>query len=117
MTSQEEITIIEVPSKQRYGLEWILQESFEGWYLMHSKRTLQHIELVRAAMSSGQPVGLVMLKILEGTIGYVYYIDVEKAQKKKGIGQVLLEDSLKIFRGRVAEKEDGRVVHDNAASE
>jgi len=84
---QEEITIEEVPSKQRHSLEWILQESFEGWYLMHSKRTLHHIELVRAAMSSGKPIGLVMLKILEGTIGYVYYIAVAKAQRKRASGK------------------------------
>src|SRR5260370_11669313 len=100
MISQEEISIVDVPSKQRDGLEWILKESFEGWYLMHSKRTLQHIELVRAAMLSGKAVGLVMLKILDGTIGYVYYIAVAKAQRKNGIGKLLLEDSLRILNAR-----------------
>jgi ribosomal protein S18 acetylase RimI-like enzyme len=117
MTFQEEITIIDVPSKQRNGLEWILHESFEGWYLMHSEKTLQHIELVRAAMSSGKPVGLVMLKILEGTIGYVYYIAVAKAQRKKGIGKLLLEDSLRIFKARGMQEIFASVEHDNVASE
>jgi ribosomal protein S18 acetylase RimI-like enzyme len=117
MTLQEGITIVDVPSKRRDGLEWILQESFEGWYLMHSKRTLQHIELVRAAMSSGKPVGLVMLKILEGTIGYVYYIAVAKAQRKRGIGKLLLRDSLRIFKARGAQEVFASVEHDNVASE
>ena len=46
-------------------MEWILEESFEGWYLMHSKRTLRDVELVKVAMSSEKPVGLVMVKMLE----------------------------------------------------
>src|SRR5207249_9262946 len=62
MTAQDDVTIVGVPAGKRAGLEWILEESFEGWYLMHSKRTLRDVEVVRAAMSSGKPVGLVMLK-------------------------------------------------------
>ena len=82
MTAQDDITIVDVPAGKRKGLEWILEESFEGWYLMHSKRTLRDVEVVRAAMSSGKPVGLVMLKKLEGSAGYVYYIAVAKAERK-----------------------------------
>jgi len=40
MTAKEDVMIIDVPAKERAGLEWILEESFEGWYLLHSKRTL-----------------------------------------------------------------------------
>ena len=61
MTPPDATVIVDVPRKERAGLEWILEESFEGWYLMHSKRTLRDIELVRAATSSGKPVGLVYL--------------------------------------------------------
>src|SRR3989454_9791642 len=97
MTAQENMAIIDVPKRNRAGLEWILEESFEGWYLMHSRRTLRDIEMVRAAVSSGKPVGLVMLKTLEGNVGYVYYIAVAKASRKKGIGKLLLDDALRIF--------------------
>jgi ribosomal protein S18 acetylase RimI-like enzyme len=97
MTTKD-IVIVDVPAGKRAGLEWILEESFEGWYLMHSRRTLRDIELVRAAMVSSQPVGVVMLKTLEEGMGYVYYIAVPRAQRKKGIGKLLLEDALRIFR-------------------
>src|SRR5256885_12254928 len=98
MTAKEDVMIVEVPAKERAGLEWILEESFEGWYLLHSKRTLRDIEVVRVAMSSGKPVGLVMLKTLEGRTGYVYYIAVAKAHRKKGIAKLLLEDALRRFK-------------------
>src|SRR3989442_3970258 len=98
MTAPDATVIVDVPRKKRAGLEWILDESFEGWYLMHSKRTLRNIELVRAATSSDKPVGLVMLKTLEGSVGYVYYIAVARAHRKKGIAKLLLEDALRRFK-------------------
>src|SRR5439155_13761462 len=84
MTAQENVEIMDVPAGRRQELDWILEESFEGWYLWHSKKTLRDVELVRAAMSSGRPLGLVMLKSLEGTVGYVYYIAVARASRNKG---------------------------------
>src|SRR5437899_12340688 len=98
MTAQDNITIVDVPTGKRARLEWILEESFEGWYLLHSKKTLRDIEVVRAAVSLGKPVGLVMLKTLEGSTGYVYYIAVAKAHRKRGIAKLLLEDALRRFR-------------------
>ncbi len=53
MTAQDDIMIVDVPAMKRRDLEWILEESFEGWYLMHSRRILRDVEVVRAAMSSG----------------------------------------------------------------
>ena len=103
MTFNESIEIVDVPVDQRAGLEWILIESFEGWYLRHSTRTLHHIEIVRAAMSAGKPVGLVMLKTIEGDVGYVYYIAVPRTERKKGIGKLLLTDSLKRFQDNYCE--------------
>src|SRR5689334_20059341 len=95
---EDRIELVDVPPSSRGGLDWILEESFEGWYLMHSRRTLKDVEIVRSANISGKPVGLVMLKMLEGKAGYVYYIAVARAVRKKGIGKLLLEDSLKRFK-------------------
>jgi ribosomal protein S18 acetylase RimI-like enzyme len=117
MTAQENIEILEVPAGKRTELDWILEESFEGWYLMHSRRTLRDVELVRAAMSSGKPVGLVMLKTLEGGVGYVYYIAVSKANRKKGIGKLLLEDALRIFNASKVKEVFASVEKDNEPSE
>jgi ribosomal protein S18 acetylase RimI-like enzyme len=117
MTAQENLAIIDVPKGKRAGLEWILEESFEGWYLMHSKRTLRDIELVRAAMSSGKPVGLVMLKTLGENVGYVYYIAVAKASRKSGIGKLLLEDALRHFKASSVKEVFASVEKDNEPSE
>ena len=117
MTTQQGITIVDVPEEKRTGLEWILNESFEGWYLMHSMRTLHHIDTVKAAMSSGKPVGLVMLKVLDGSIGYVYYIAVAKSQRQKGVAKILLEDSLRIFKAEGVKEVFASVEHENVPSE
>ncbi len=117
MTAEESLAIVDVPKGKRASLEWILGESFEGWYLMHSKRTLRDIELVRAATSSGKPVGLVMLKTLGKGIGYVYYIAVARADRKKGIGKLLLEDALSHFKTSGAEEVFASVEEDNKPSE
>ena len=113
MTAQDNITIVDVPTGKRARLEWILEESFEGWYLMHSKRTLRDVEVVRAAMSSGKPVGLVMLKTLEGSVGYVYYIAVAKAHRKKRIAKQLLADALRLFKASKVEEVLASVEEDN----
>lgn len=115
--TEDKITLVDVPPRDRSGLDWILEESFEGWYLMHSRRTLKDVETVRSASLSGKPVGLVMLKMLEGNAGYVYYIAVAKSQRKKGIGKLLLEDSLKRFRESGAKEVFASVEKDNEPSE
>src|SRR5438046_9603083 len=50
MTAKDDITNVDIPTGKRASLEWILEESFEGCDLMHSKRTLRRVEVVRAAM-------------------------------------------------------------------
>lgn len=117
MTAQEGIVIIDVPAGKRAELESILEESFDGWYLMHSKRTLRDVELVRAAMLSGKPVGLVMLKTLDRNVGYVYYIAVARSDRKQGIGKLLLDDALRIFKASSVKEVFASVEKDNEPSE
>ena len=90
MTVPEETVIAEVPREDRGKLERILEESFEGWYLMHSKRTLHEIGTVRAAVSSDTPMGLIMVKDLEPRVGYVFYVAVSRAYRMKGVAGFLL---------------------------
>jgi ribosomal protein S18 acetylase RimI-like enzyme len=117
MTAQQDVVITDVPAGKRTGLEWILEESFEGWYLMHSKRTLRDVELVRAALSFGKPVGLVMVKTLEKSVGYVYYIAVARAHRKQGIAKLLLEDSLRLFKASGLKEVFASVEDNNIPSE
>ena len=92
------VEIVDVPMGERTRLDQILEESFDGWYLRHSKRILTDIETVRAAMVSGEPVGLIMLKSLDPGIGYVFYVAVSKAHRGMGVGRTLLRDALEHFK-------------------
>ena len=117
LISHEKVVIVDVPPGQRAGLGWILEESFEGWYLRHSMGTLRKIEVVRAAMLAGNPVGLVMLKTLGGTVGYVYYIAVARDHRRKGIARLLLDDALQRFKSSGLKEAYASVEEDNAPSE
>src|SRR2546427_188796 len=117
MMAKKDVVIRDTPTRERASLGWILEESFEGWYLLHSKRTLRDIEVVRVAMSSGKPIGLVMLKTLEGNIGHVYYIAVARAHRKRGIAKLLLEDALRSFKISHMEEVFASVEKNNKPSE
>jgi ribosomal protein S18 acetylase RimI-like enzyme len=117
LTTLEAVSIVDVPREERAGLDSILEESFEGWYLMHSRGTLRKIELVRAAVLSGKPVGLAMLKILQEGTGYVFYIAVAKAFRKRGIAKKLLDDALAIFKGARVKEVFASVEEENVPSE
>ena len=117
LTAAEGVVVVDVPAGERSALEKILEESFEGWYLRHSRGKLQQLEVVRAAVASGIPVGLVMLKKLEARVGYIYYIAVAKAHRKMGIARLLLEDSLVRFREEGVEEVYASIETDNVPSE
>ncbi len=117
MNEQKGIVIVDVPLGQRDGLKRILEESFEGWYLRHSIGTLRKIEVVRAAMESDKPIGLAMLKTLEGDVGYVYYIAVAKDHRRRGIAKLLLEDALQRFMSSGMREAFASVEKDNEPSE
>jgi len=117
MTMPVDVEIIDVPPSQRVRLQWILDESFEGWYLRHSSRTLREIEVVRAAMVSGMPTGLTMLKKIEGKVGYLFYIAVARANRKQGIGKLLVKDAMGLFKAARLAEVFASVEEDNEPSE
>jgi len=117
LTVVDGIEIVDVPLDKRSTLERILEESFEGWYLRHSKRILREVETVRAALYSGEPIGLAMLKTLEEGVGYVYYVAVAKAHRAKGVASLLLKDALRLFKAGGAVEAFASVEKDNLPSE
>ncbi len=98
MTLPNGIEVADAPRGQRGGLDRILEESFEGWYLRHSRRILAEAETVKVARLSGEAVGLIMLKIPQPGVGYVFYVAVEKAHRGSGIASLLVKDALDMFR-------------------
>ncbi|MEM0074867.1 MAG: GNAT family N-acetyltransferase [Nitrososphaerota archaeon] len=93
----DDIMIKEIPKEERDKLELILDRSFEGMYLWHSKRTLRDVDKVFAAMMDDEFAGLVMLKPLDYAIGYIYYIAVHPKFRQKGVASRLLDFSLDNF--------------------
>jgi ribosomal protein S18 acetylase RimI-like enzyme len=109
--------IVEVPVEDRASLEHLLAESFEGWYLSHSKKTLMKIGVVREAVVDEHPAGLVMLKTLYGPIGYVYYVAVAKDYRRRKVATRLLEHSLEHFSGLGAREVYASIEKGNVESE
>ena len=109
--------VVEVSLGDRSKLEPILEESFEGWYLMHARRVLHEIGTVRAAVSSGVPLGLIMVKDLEPGVGYIFYVAVLKGHRMQGIAGVLLKDALARFMAAGIAEVFASVEGDNLASE
>lgn len=68
------------------------------------------------AKSIDGPVGLVMLKMLELDVGYVYYIAVDKAHRRMGVAKLLLEDSLRRFKATGVREVFAGVEEDNEPS-
>ena len=102
-----------MPPGSREGLELLLDESFEGLYLRHAKRTLKEIEVARAARTPEGPVGVIMVKVLEQRAGYIYYVAVARSRREKGIAAMLLKDALEKFRAAGLEDAYASVEEDN----
>ena len=116
MKEEVGVRISDAGPDERPRLEPILEESFEGWYLRHSRSTLYGIPTVRVAEVDGRAVGLAMLKSLERGVGYVYYIAVAKDSRRMGFGSRLLDDALDYFRGVGVETVYASVENEEAAA-
>lgn len=112
-----EVELVDVPKAERARLFSILEESFEGLYLWHARRTLQAIEVVRAAKAGdGEDAGLAMLKMLHEGAGYVYYVAVPPRFRRQGIGGRLLDDAIGYLGRQGARNVYASVEEDNLES-
>lgn len=116
MADSQDVQISDAPQGERERLLPILEESFEGLYLWHSRRTLQSIELVRAARLGEEDVGVAMLKMIAEHAGYVYYIAVSNRFRGRSIGGKLLDNALSYFDSRGADEVYASVEDDNVES-
>jgi ribosomal protein S18 acetylase RimI-like enzyme len=114
--TEAQIVIRKALPTDRESLDEILEEGFDGLYLWHAKKTLKDIEVVNVATVDGELAGLVMLKELDNTLGYVYYIAVAKRFRGTGVGGKLLDDALSYFFNRGMVEVYSSVEADNLAS-
>jgi ribosomal protein S18 acetylase RimI-like enzyme len=109
-------TIRELSADNRGAANSVLEQSFEGWYLWHAKRTLKDVEQVFAAYVGETIAGVSMLKMLESNIGYVYYIAVSSNFRRHGIGRSLLKKSNEYFLAKGADLVFAGISEDNEES-
>jgi len=94
----------------------VIRDGFVGVYRWHAKRTLREVPIVRALELDGAVVAVSLLDRLVPQVGYVYYIAVLAAHRRRGLGARLLDDALDQFRQRAAEVVYAAVRSDNEAS-
>jgi ribosomal protein S18 acetylase RimI-like enzyme len=94
MSAGTDISIEERGRGDRRDLLPILRDSFDGIYLWHARRILLGRAAVLAAERNRAPVGLAMTKMLAPGVGYVYYLAISRAERRRGIGGLLLDRCL-----------------------
>jgi ribosomal protein S18 acetylase RimI-like enzyme len=94
----------------------VIRDGFEGIYRWHAKRTLREIARVRGAEEDRTIVGVSMIERLVPEVGYVYYIAVLSAWRRRGVAARLLDDALAWFTAEGARVVYAAAEHDNAAS-
>jgi ribosomal protein S18 acetylase RimI-like enzyme len=94
----------------------VLIDSFTGIYRWHAKRTLHSISRVRGAWLGAELAGISMLEFLEPPVGYVYYIAVRAALRRRGVATGLLDDALRLFGESGARVVFAAAEEDNTAS-
>jgi ribosomal protein S18 acetylase RimI-like enzyme len=95
----------------------LLRESFSGIYLWHARRILSGHATILAAHRNGEPVGLAMVTMLNPGTGYVYYLAVSPAERHRGTGGLLLDQSLNCLTARGARIVLASVTRANIPSE
>ena len=116
MSREREVEIRDVSQNERGSLDAVLEQSFTGIYLRHARRTITEVETVRGAFFEGRPVGLSMLKIVEGVAGYVYYIAVIPSSRRKSLGSKLLHDAVELLTSQGGKEIYASVGEDNVES-
>jgi L-amino acid N-acyltransferase YncA len=92
--SESGIAFEERVQGDRADLVPLLGESFSGIYLWHARRILSGGATVLAARRNGTAVGVAMVKMLDPGTGYVYYIAVARAERRRGTGGLLLDRAI-----------------------
>jgi len=112
----EDLTFVDLAGEARERAVPVLKEGFEGIYRWHAKRTLRSATWVRAAELRGEVLAVSVLERLDPEVGYVYYLSIARAHRRKGLGGRMLDDALAIFRREGARVAYGAAEAENEAS-
>ncbi|MGP8158479.1 MAG: GNAT family N-acetyltransferase [Thermoplasmata archaeon] len=110
------VELIDLPTEQRERAVPVLKDGFVGIYRWHAKRTLRGATWVRAALLQGEIVAVSVLERLDPEVGYVYYLSTALSHRREGLGTLLLDDALALFRRERAVVAYGAAEEENEAS-
>jgi len=110
------VELIDLTGDDRERAVPALKDGFEGIYRWHAKRTLRSATWVRAAILHDEVVAVSVLERLDPEVGYVYYLSTAQTHRREGLGGLLLDDALALFRREHAVVAYGAAEEDNAAS-
>ncbi|HXQ78699.1 MAG: GNAT family N-acetyltransferase [Thermoplasmata archaeon] len=110
------VELVDLPRRDRERAVPVLKDGFVGIYRWHAKRTLFDATWVRAAVLHGEIVAVSILERIDPEVGYVYYLSTALSHRREGLGGLLLDDALALFRRERASVAYGAAEEDNAAS-
>lgn len=110
------VVLLDLNGEERECAVPALKDGFEGIYRWHAKRTLRSATWVRAALLGGEVVAVSVLERLDPRVGYVYYLSTSLTHRREGLGGVMLDDALALFRRERATVAYGAAEEDNRAS-
>ncbi len=104
--------------EDRATVERLSRTSFDRVYAFFAIRGIRGAWPFLLAEEAGAAVGFLEGRLYEGEppIGYVYFVAVDSAQRRKGIARRLLEDALAAFRARGVTRVFASVPGGNEAS-
>jgi ribosomal protein S18 acetylase RimI-like enzyme len=111
-----QVEVIDLVGENRERAVPALKDGFEGIYRWHAKRTLRSATWVRAAVLQGEVVAVSILERLDPAVGYVYYLSTAQSHRREGLGALLLDDALALFRREGAVVAYGAAEEENVAS-
>ncbi len=110
------LRLIDLEGEARARALPVLEAGFTGVYRWHAKRTLRKVRRVRAVELDSIVVGVSLLERLVPEVGYVYYLSVLPSHRRAGVGSLLLDDALSLFRSESIEVVYAAVPRDNRPS-
>lgn len=110
------VTVVDLVGDDRERAVPVLKDGFTGIYRWHAKRTLRSATWVRAALLDGDVVAASILERLTPDVGYVYYLSIAQAHRREGLGGLMLDDAIALFRQERLAVVYGAAEEDNASS-
>jgi ribosomal protein S18 acetylase RimI-like enzyme len=92
------VTLVDLVGDARERAVPVIKDGFEGIYRWHAKRTLREATWVRGALLEGEVVAVSILERLDPEVGYVYYLSTALSHRREGLGGLMLDDALELFR-------------------